>query len=112
MRADATGDGVRNNVEKIRDQIQEVPTMRVLQINALGRTLSNGRTTREMHDYFLENGIESYIATARNADCDDAYAISTLDASHIHTALSMVTGLRERKNTTGRWKRKRPWNVL
>lgn len=67
--------------------------MRVLQINALGRTLSNGRTTREMHDFFLENGIESYIATARNADCDDAYAISTLDASHIHTALSMVTGL-------------------
>lgn len=67
--------------------------MTVLQINALGKTTSTGRTTREMHDYFCEHGILSYIATARNQDCDDAYAISTQNAMHIDAALTVVTGL-------------------
>jgi len=67
--------------------------MRVLQINALGRTTSTGRTTREMHDYFLSHSIESYIATACNKDCDDAYAISTQNAMHVDAALTIVTGL-------------------
>lgn len=67
--------------------------MKVLQVNALGSTLSTGRTTREMHEYFERRGIDSYIATAYNKDCDDAYRISTLNAMHIDTLFSIITGL-------------------
>lgn len=67
--------------------------MRVLQINALGKTLSTGRTTREMHEALLEKGHESFIATACNKDCDDAYAISSMNLMHIDVILSIITGL-------------------
>ena len=67
--------------------------MKVVQINALGATLSTGRTTREMHNYFLSMGIESYIITACNSDCDDAYAVSNMRAMHVDSFLTMVTGL-------------------
>lgn len=67
--------------------------MTVMQINVLGRTKSTGRTTREMHDYFLEHGMSSYIATACNQDCDDAFAISCKLSMHMDTLFSIVTGL-------------------
>ncbi len=67
--------------------------MKVIQINALGATLSTGRTTREMHDYFQNHEIESYIATACNKDCKDAYAISTMNGMHIDTMLTLLDGL-------------------
>lgn len=65
----------------------------VVQINALGSTFSTGRTTREMHDYFNEHGIKSYLATARNSDCNDAYQISNMNAMHFDTFLTICTGL-------------------
>lgn len=67
--------------------------MTVLQINALGKTKSTGRTTREMHDYFCEHGIGSYIATACNQDCDDAFAISNPISMRMDVLYSIVTGL-------------------
>lgn len=65
----------------------------VLQINVLGKTMSTGRTTREMHDYFLKNGIESHIATSLGEDCDDSFAITTQRGKYVDFALTLVTGV-------------------
>ena len=65
----------------------------VLQINALGATLSTGRTTREMHNYFLENNIDSYIACPTNKDCNDAFVFNSLNLMRLNTLLAMITGL-------------------
>ena len=65
----------------------------VLQINALGATLSTGRTTREMHNYFLENNIDSYIACPTNKDCNDAFVFNSMNFMHLDTLLTMITGL-------------------
>ena len=47
-------------------------TMRVLQINAVYKTKSTGRIAMEMHRYFKQHGIESYVA----------YATENTDDSH------------------------------
>lgn len=82
---DATG--------KLLQVIRMEKKMTVLQINALGKTNSTGRTTREMHDYFCEHGILSYLATARNQDCEDAFAISNKASMRIDSLCSIITGL-------------------
>ena len=64
----------------------------IIQINALGSTTSTGRTTREMHNYFLERGFQSFIATACNKDCDDAFPISSMFWMHLDVLLTMLTG--------------------
>lgn len=64
----------------------------IVQINALGKTTSTGRTTREMHEYFIENGYNSYIATACNKDCSDGFAISNMHAMHFDVLLTLITG--------------------
>ncbi len=67
--------------------------MKVIQINALGATLSTGRTTREMHNYFKEHGIESRIVCPAPLDCDDAFFFSDRKSMRFDTLLTMLTGL-------------------
>ena len=67
--------------------------MKVLQINTLGSSLSTGRTTREMHNYFLENGIDSYIACPAPLDCKDAFYFSSRIEMRMDTIMTMITGL-------------------
>ena len=67
--------------------------MKVVQINAVYAKSSTGRTTREMHEHLLANGIESYVA------CPDLAGLKergikiggTLDYK-IHGLLSRVLG--------------------
>lgn len=67
--------------------------MKVVQINAVYGFSSTGRTTREMHEYLLANGIDSYVA------CPDLAGLNnrgikiggTLDYK-IHGLLSRVLG--------------------
>lgn len=66
--------------------------LKVLQINILGATLSTGRTTREMHNYFLQNGIESHIACPVNKDCNDAFEFSSPNRVKLDYVLTMLTG--------------------
>lgn len=68
-------------------------TLKVVQINALGKTRSTGRTTWEMHEYLEKNGIKSYIATANGSDCPESYAISSMRFMHLDTVMSILTGL-------------------
>ncbi len=66
--------------------------LKVLQINILGATLSTGRTTRELHEYFLSNNIESFIACPTNKDCDDAFVFSSPNQIKIDYVLTKYTG--------------------
>lgn len=67
--------------------------LRILQINVVGKTLSTGRTVWEMHEYFLANGISSYIATATGSECHCAYPISNKVGIKIDIIKSIMTGL-------------------
>lgn len=66
--------------------------MKVLQVNILGATLSTGRTTRELHDYFISHNIESYIACPTNKDCDDAFTFTTPNKIKVDYVLTKYTG--------------------
>ena len=50
--------------------------LKVLQINVVAQNNSTGRTTREMHNYFLNHNIDSYIATANDQDSPDSFHIT------------------------------------
>lgn len=65
--------------------------MKVLQVNILGATLSTGRTTAEMHEYFSQHGIESYIACPTNKDNENAFAFSTTFQKKLDYKLTTVT---------------------
>ena len=67
--------------------------MTVVQINTLGATLSTGRTTREMHNYFLDHNIDSHIVCPAPLDCDDAFFFSSRNEMRVDTLLTMLTGL-------------------
>lgn len=67
--------------------------MTVVQVNVLGSSLSTGRTTREMHEYFQAKGINSLIATAQGNDCPDSYAISSRMGIRFDVLFSVLTGL-------------------
>lgn len=67
-------------------------SLTVLQVNTLGKTLSTGRTTRELHDYLIANNHKSFIACPYKKDCDDAYNFSSLNFVHLDVAISLVTG--------------------
>lgn len=66
--------------------------LRVVQVNVMGRTLSTGRTTWEMHQYFKSHGIESFIAVAKGDECEEAYAINDTKGIYLDVALSIITG--------------------
>lgn len=66
--------------------------MKVLQVNILGATLSTGRTTRELHEYFLSHDIESYIACPTDKDCSDAFTFTSPNRIKIDYVLTKYTG--------------------
>lgn len=67
--------------------------MKILQINRLGATLSTGRTTRELHNYLISHGDESFIACPLHEDCQDNFAFSSMNLLHINTAITCLTGM-------------------
>lgn len=68
--------------------------MRVLQINVIYEKYSTGRTVKEMHEYFINNKIESYIAAAQNVvEDNNFYKIGNKFDHKIHAVLSRITGL-------------------
>lgn len=68
--------------------------MKVLQINAVYKKMSTGRTTAEMHEYFLANEIESYIASPDLCGLDkNAFKISNKLDMKVHGFMSRLFGL-------------------
>lgn len=68
--------------------------MKVLQINAVYEKFSTGRTTKEMHEYFLNNGIESFVASPYIASLKkNAYMIGNKFDWKMHALFSRLTGL-------------------
>ena len=67
--------------------------MTVLQINAVYAKSSTGRTTREMHEYFLANGIESYVAAPDLAGLSErCHKIGGVLDHKIHALVNRITG--------------------
>lgn len=67
--------------------------MKVLQINAVYAKSSTGRTTREMHEYFLSNGIESYVAAPDLSGLTEhCYPIGGVIDHKIHAIVNRITG--------------------
>ena len=68
--------------------------MRVLQINAVYNQLSTGRTTTELHNALLENGIDSFCAFAQSnvEGGENLYRIGTPFDRKLHAFLSRLSG--------------------
>lgn len=67
--------------------------MKVLQINAVYGKYSTGRTMKEMHEYFLSNGIDSYIAAPDLNGCkENAFQIGNKTDWKVHALLSRILG--------------------
>ena len=77
--------------------------LRVVQVNVMGRTLSTGRTTWEMHQYFKSHGIESFIAVAKGDECEEAYAINDTKGIYLD---ELYQSLLVTKDTTHHFKQK------
>ena len=69
--------------------------MKILQINAIYEKFSTGRTTKEMHEYFINHGIESFVAVPKlNSRLDSHfYQIGNEFDHKIHSLLSHIVGL-------------------
>lgn len=68
--------------------------MRVLQINSIYNYYSTGRSIKEMHDYFINNNIESYIAASEHISSSNFfYHIGTNFDEKFHALMSRITGL-------------------
>lgn len=68
--------------------------MRVIQINAVYSKYSTGRTTEEMHKYFVESGIDSRVMTTSDVlNNKDGYMIGTAFDHRLHAVLSRISGL-------------------
>ena len=69
-------------------------TMKILQINAVYEKNSTGRTTKEMHDYFLSNNIESYVAAPDLNGCTEyTFQIGSRIDRKAHAFFSRLFGL-------------------
>ena len=68
--------------------------MKVIQINAVYNLGSTGRTTAELHNALLNNGIESYVAYSKTNKPDDKnlYHIGSALDVKIHGLLSRISG--------------------
>lgn len=68
--------------------------MRVLQINAVYKKMSTGRTTSEMHEYMREHGIESFVASPDLSGLtENSFKISSKYDMKLHAFMSRLTGL-------------------
>lgn len=63
--------------------------MKVVQINAVYEYSSTGRTTKEMHEYFLSVGIESHVfCTNKNIPEKFVYKVSSKQDQRLHSLAS------------------------
>lgn len=67
--------------------------MKVLQINAVYKFSSTGRTVLEMHEFLQKNGIESYVACGNKSECESAYLIGSDYEKKLHAFMSRLSGL-------------------
>ena len=68
--------------------------MKVLQINSIYEKFSTGRSVKEMHEFFLKNNVESYVAASENINTGDHfYKIGNNFDEKTHALLSRITGL-------------------
>lgn len=68
--------------------------MRVVQINAVYEYSSTGRTVKEMHDYFVEHGIESYkFYSVANHDSEPYDIVGNKFDHKLHALCSRVFGM-------------------
>lgn len=65
---------------------------KIVQINVLGNSMSTGRTTRDVHEFLLENGYESYIVNPKHEDSDDAFSFASQNDKYIDVFKSILTG--------------------
>ncbi|WP_278703771.1 glycosyltransferase [Parabacteroides goldsteinii] len=77
--------------------------MKVVQINAVYEYSSTGRTTKEMHEYFLSVGIESHVfCTNKNIPEKFVYKVSSKQDQRLHSLASHlfdIQGLCSKKST-------------
>ena len=67
--------------------------MKIIQINAIYKYGSTGRTTMEMHEYCLLHGIESYVFCPNISDEDhNIYRIGTAIDHKLHGLWSRISG--------------------
>lgn len=69
--------------------------MKVLQINAVYGIGSTGRMTKELHEYMLQNGIDSYVACSNGINPYDIQEIRIGNSKDvkIHALMARITGL-------------------
>ena len=67
--------------------------MKVLQINAIYEKLSTGKNTKDLHEYLLNEGIESYVASPILSGLDtNSYRIGNVIDRKLHALLSRISG--------------------
>lgn len=67
--------------------------MKIIQINAVYKFASTGRTTMEMHEYCLQHGIESYVFCPNMSDEEhNIYIIGSKLDHKLHALWSRVFG--------------------
>lgn len=68
--------------------------MKILQINAIYKKFSTGRTTQEMHEYLVSKGLDSYVASPRLncSSSDKFYQIGNIVDWKLHALLSRIVG--------------------
>lgn len=67
--------------------------MKVLQINAVYKLSSTGRTVLELHEFLQKNGIESYVACANKGKSEGVYLIGSDFEKNMHAFMSRLSGL-------------------
>ena len=66
--------------------------MKVLQINTVYEYSSTGRLMAELHQYFLSQGIDSYIAANNVEDSANFIKLSSVWSMRFHSLFSHITG--------------------
>lgn len=68
--------------------------MKILQINSVYQYSSTGRTTKELHLFFKNKGIQSFVICTNYSDCNNIYKVGSLIDGKVHAFLTRLTGLR------------------
>lgn len=66
--------------------------MKVLQVNAVYKRFSTGRSVMELNEDLNKLGVESYCACSRTYGCDDVYRIGNELTIKSHAFMSRITG--------------------